>query len=253
MTMWLSVDPLADKYPSISPYAYCAWNPVKLIDQDGKESGIPPKSRITVRNGCVILKMDNLHNSTRSRINWYNSDPANWPSGQIGAIGPLAYVKIDKPEMMDPQGGYGYSQPSKTGIRTQAVNARSTGLPDRRVRPHFIASNGSQKGVALLAAIDVANYTLTAITAGLWNNDMKNVNKQLSLMESAFEDVKMYVQREGFPQEYKTANQMLYIANYVLQKENVTHDPMVKQIGEEIRVWVGNKYTNQIQQCGEKY
>lgn len=24
MTMWLSVDPMADKYPSISPYAYCA-------------------------------------------------------------------------------------------------------------------------------------------------------------------------------------------------------------------------------------
>ncbi len=37
MTMWLSVDPMADKYPSISPYAYCAWNPVKLIDPEGKE------------------------------------------------------------------------------------------------------------------------------------------------------------------------------------------------------------------------
>ena len=37
MTMWLSVDPLADKYPNISPYAYCAWNPVKLVDPDGKE------------------------------------------------------------------------------------------------------------------------------------------------------------------------------------------------------------------------
>ena len=35
MTMWLSVDPLADKYPSISPYAYCAWNPIKLVDPDG--------------------------------------------------------------------------------------------------------------------------------------------------------------------------------------------------------------------------
>ncbi len=32
MTMWLSVDPMADKYPNISPYAYCAWNSVKLID-----------------------------------------------------------------------------------------------------------------------------------------------------------------------------------------------------------------------------
>ena len=38
MTMWLSVDPMADKYPSISPYAYCAWNPVKLVDPDGMES-----------------------------------------------------------------------------------------------------------------------------------------------------------------------------------------------------------------------
>ncbi|MBR2958361.1 MAG: RHS repeat-associated core domain-containing protein, partial [Bacteroidales bacterium] len=46
MTMWLSVDPMADKYPSISPYAYCAWNPVKLVDPDGRD----------------IWKLDNLGN-----------------------------------------------------------------------------------------------------------------------------------------------------------------------------------------------
>ena len=37
MTMWLSVDPMSDKYPSISPYAYCAWNPVQLVDPDGRD------------------------------------------------------------------------------------------------------------------------------------------------------------------------------------------------------------------------
>ena len=37
MTMWLSVDPMADKYPNISPYAYCIWNPIVLIDPDGNE------------------------------------------------------------------------------------------------------------------------------------------------------------------------------------------------------------------------
>ena len=37
MTMWLSVDPMSDKYPGLSPYAYCVWNPVKLVDPDGNE------------------------------------------------------------------------------------------------------------------------------------------------------------------------------------------------------------------------
>ena len=35
MTMWLSVDPMADKYPSISPYSYCAWNPIIFVDPNG--------------------------------------------------------------------------------------------------------------------------------------------------------------------------------------------------------------------------
>ena len=39
LAAWLSVDPMSDKYPSISPYAYCAWNPVKLVDPDGREIG----------------------------------------------------------------------------------------------------------------------------------------------------------------------------------------------------------------------
>lgn len=34
--IWLSVDPLVDKYPSISPYAYCSWNPLNRIDPDGR-------------------------------------------------------------------------------------------------------------------------------------------------------------------------------------------------------------------------
>ena len=37
LAAWLSVDPMSDKYPSISPYAYCAWNPLKLVDPDGKD------------------------------------------------------------------------------------------------------------------------------------------------------------------------------------------------------------------------
>ena len=35
ITAWLSVGPMADKYPSLSPYAYCAWNPIQLTDPGG--------------------------------------------------------------------------------------------------------------------------------------------------------------------------------------------------------------------------
>ena len=35
LSLWLSVDPMSDKYPSLSPYNYCAWNPMKIVDPNG--------------------------------------------------------------------------------------------------------------------------------------------------------------------------------------------------------------------------
>ena len=36
LSIWLSVDPMSDKYPSLSPYVYCADNPVRLVDPNGE-------------------------------------------------------------------------------------------------------------------------------------------------------------------------------------------------------------------------
>lgn len=44
----LSVDPLSDKYPSVSPYAYCGWNPVKYVDPDGEEITITGEDGVSV-------------------------------------------------------------------------------------------------------------------------------------------------------------------------------------------------------------
>ncbi len=60
MTMWLSVDPMADKYPSISPYAYCAWNPVKLVDPDGR---MIDEWRVDVNSG-EVTKVGNKGGNT---------------------------------------------------------------------------------------------------------------------------------------------------------------------------------------------
>jgi len=36
LSVWLSVDPMSDKYPNLTPYAYCANNPMKFVDPNGR-------------------------------------------------------------------------------------------------------------------------------------------------------------------------------------------------------------------------
>jgi hypothetical protein len=50
LSIWLSVDPMSDKYPGVSPYAYCANNPVKLVDPNGEEIGTPPYIKDAIAN-----------------------------------------------------------------------------------------------------------------------------------------------------------------------------------------------------------
>ena len=38
LSIWLSVDPMSDKYPSTFSYTYCRNNPVRLIDEDSLET-----------------------------------------------------------------------------------------------------------------------------------------------------------------------------------------------------------------------
>ena len=40
MTGWLSVDPMADKDPGLSPYNYCALNPIRIIDPNGDSCAV---------------------------------------------------------------------------------------------------------------------------------------------------------------------------------------------------------------------
>ena len=37
LSIWLSVDPMSAKYASLSPYTYCADNPVRCVDPNGEE------------------------------------------------------------------------------------------------------------------------------------------------------------------------------------------------------------------------
>ena len=84
MTGWLSVDPMADKYPSLSPYNYCAWNPIKLVDPDGEDIVIviwatTPESDDVGHAGIAVsnYKKENGEMVPDGTFTYYD----NWPGG----------------------------------------------------------------------------------------------------------------------------------------------------------------------------
>ena len=65
LSIWLSVDPMADKYPGLSPYAYCGNNPVRLVDVDGREPNL-----IQEWLPRILKKWKGLSRKEKSFINW---------------------------------------------------------------------------------------------------------------------------------------------------------------------------------------
>ncbi|MFI3298116.1 MAG: RHS repeat-associated core domain-containing protein, partial [bacterium] len=57
-SIWGGVDPLSDKYPSTSSYAYCNNNPVMLVDPDGRAHYVFNQNGEMLRNGNLPFSFD---------------------------------------------------------------------------------------------------------------------------------------------------------------------------------------------------
>ena len=131
--MWLSVDPMSDKYPSMSPYNYCANNPVILVDPDGRDI------YSILEDGSIIL-----YKETESTTDYYC-----WGEIQLNDDGKITnkYVEISKNKATD-----------KTVTMTEGVVTTSSGkdLPynrydfnnpnDATAIYNFIIDNDKQNG-----------------------------------------------------------------------------------------------------------
>ena len=82
IALWLSTDPLQGKYPGMSPYNYCAGNPVKLVDPDGRnrvkrevEGVVEIYYDRNVKSQKDLCKFHSLN--SRGNKGWFSRDKYN--------------------------------------------------------------------------------------------------------------------------------------------------------------------------------
>jgi RHS repeat-associated protein len=92
--MWTSIDPLAEKYYNVSPYAYCQNNPIMFVDPTGKE-GIKyideDGNKVIESNVVVLLEKkraipSNADNKTIQRLTRLNNKIENRNNQRIQTI-----------------------------------------------------------------------------------------------------------------------------------------------------------------------
>ena len=62
--LFTQIDPLCEQYPHLSPYAYCAGNPMRYVDPDGKHIRVTKKDGLYVIDGGEVDDDLNIYDVT---------------------------------------------------------------------------------------------------------------------------------------------------------------------------------------------
>ena len=89
-TLWYGVDQLWEKHPEYSPFIYCAGNPVKLIDPDGKEVVADKQSQSNIKYTLSKKEAKYVNFDKNGRLNDKLLQKCNSTSRNINALKALS-------------------------------------------------------------------------------------------------------------------------------------------------------------------
>ena len=123
-TRWTTMDPLAEKYYFLSPYAYCSGNPVNFVDPDGKDFTRKVRKN-TIYISAVYYTDGNSKKSAKQAVAFWNKRKGDTYTDESGKTYQIKYELIvaDKGVNMEKQSDKKYSDKNTYNVNDKLVKS----------------------------------------------------------------------------------------------------------------------------------
>ena len=82
LSLWMSTDPLQEKYINISSYCYTFDNPIRFFDRNGEEGDVPQILYHNAKNAANVLKHASMRQNMVNSRTTTGSQPCPMRRGQ---------------------------------------------------------------------------------------------------------------------------------------------------------------------------
>ncbi|MFY0602273.1 MAG: RHS repeat-associated core domain-containing protein, partial [Cyclobacteriaceae bacterium] len=281
---FLSVDPLKDSYPELTPYQFASNNPIDGVDVDGLEYLNKDEARISVTLGTVFIRLetfsDVFQRQFRAKFPEYGlvqvgDDGIGFGDGQVNTIITTDFLGKAKPPA-------NFGRPSEivqahgktTNIKKytapnvlKLVPVRKNGERDLRYNlgsGREIISTPSPRlgrpGVGFVLVLNVATFALETQLSMTIKEDLTELNKQLkdgpvAVSEGIFEN-EVVMMRSVLNQSVSDVQEALSTPGFIPEDFNLNIQSLSDVINfvlfggegnesEEVKK-IGNKIINEI-------
>ena len=210
-----NIDPLAEDYNYQSPYNFSENRVIDGVELEGLEYVSASDARIEVTSGAKIrYKWQNMNFFARNQNYLANSDPNNWPPGQVGIGNDIGSVQFKSRKVLS-------TSPQQGPLKVKRIIPKNaSGSPDGRYNPNRttfgggVKTNSISKGLGIMMAVDFGAQMYEAVGS---TADYFAINKQKDLLNDASFDLNNYMSAGLLDEKYNNTKDLSSILNVIFQ------------------------------------
>ena len=184
LSVWLSVDPLASKYPNESPYCYAGWNPVMITDPNGmwKDEGDGNWTAEKGDSWWSLHKESGMSwKETKAYANKYNKARGqdNWKHVGVG-------------DQVSIPGSGEESSSSTSGATSSIANTSTATLSSTSTNTSNNASGSVSVGMPFKNTDELQSTAFgISLGTGIWSEAARDLGKTSSALTSEIQAAKV--------------------------------------------------------------